>query len=1593
MKETNKLFLVAFLLLAPQALWSQTGQWPVRVPRITQDYACHNCTSPGRGFHAGVDITHALTDCSSNQVPVYPVMSGKVVRTVRGCAQGDRTCGRFFGNHVLIEHRGPSDPSGPLYSLYAHLASVSVNLGDTPGTGTAVGIMGATGDVDACHVHFGMADFQPPHLAAWNYPSNPLPAMGFFGYLDVPYPADDCDKSGQGHGCPDPKDHLGFLPVRLSGTRNVLEGPGLTSKCVTRVESGQTYVRLASYVQGGQEWQFVMLPSDNGPVSDPYGNATCTTGATYGWLAEDTSPPLTGLALKVLGENLDGQGLRVRQQPSSGGTELTKVWDGQLLWSATSPASGAGCTKSWYQISVPPSRANNATTGWICGDYLEFQGGQCVVPTSAGLVWDEKCGTPPPNPEAPQVSTQTASNVAQQSATLNLTVNPKGSSTQIWFDWGTSTSLGKETSPRQSVGAGATTIPASVTLGQLACDTTYYFRARASNGVGGATPGQTLSFRTDACGGGGSPGTQELITNGTFESGNTGWIAQNSFYIDTQPCPYSGSRYAFLAQASGTWADNLIGTLDQVITIPATATAVELSYRYSIQTNDTSTQPKDVLSVWIYNSSGSNALGLLETYSNLDARNGCGSSFYTRDTFNLLQYKGQTVRLRFFGTTDSRAGTPTVFRIDTVSVVATVPQASAPEATTDAADQVTSSSARLNMTVDPNGAETTVWFDLEAGDSSPDDDTEPVVIGGGSQPQSASFGAFGLECGTLYYFRAHASNSQGSDSGSVRSFTTSACAGGPPGADTDPAQSVTQTSASLTADVDPNGLATQAWFAWGTTPSLGQETPRESVGSGTGNVDFTQTLSGLACGTTYYFQNRASNAAGEDFGSILSFDTLPCGSGGPPAQGFFLDFRRQGCSGGEPAVLLWWTAPAGIDDMFTVRRSDGAYTATVDASQGGMAHLVSSLIPGETYSFHVEGTLNGNSVQTNAVTVPVISDECRLPVGAGDLPHLPLVWAGTPFCSGGAASVPVHWTAVGGASSYTLTRFDNVAGQLTPFPGLTGTSLIDGGLVPGAAYEYLLEAAGVGGARRTNLISVFVPSGICGEPSVPGPFSAQVSAPVCVEGKGAMTLSWTTASGAASRPRTYWSDDGFASGVGTTVNSSRILDGLRPGALIKLMVQAESAATPGRYRSVILSQYIPLDICGGGTLPPAVTTAAATYIQDRQALARASVTPNAGSSIAYIEWGTSPSFGSVTPVRNAGDGYRSASLAETLTGLACNTTYYFRGRAANPVGDATPGTTLEFTTKPCAASPPVVTVTATDPSASEQPLASGEFLIQRSGSIAADLAVTYSVGGTATVGQDHTLAGGTVVIPAGAASRTLTVFPLDDAVTEVDETVVVTLQAQPHYQVGSPASATVTVASNEVPGSGGCGSVLVQQPRDEFGGCDASDVGIQWWVAENFRLSGTKTVSCLEVLGYHWPENDPPPASLFDVVLHRAGNDGAPGAVVYEDRGIQARREKTGVVSFGLEEWRFTLELTSPVELAAGDFFAEISGAAPTGGSFCWIGGQRDPVAGVNGMAFRNSSQWSTGTWDLAFKVFEPATGLFVDGFESGTTEKWQHWP
>src|SRR5205823_5507223 len=83
------------------------------------------------------------------------------------------------------------------------------------------------------------------------------------------------------------------------------------------------------------------------------------------------------------------------------------------------------------------------------------------------------------------------------------------------------------------------------------------------------------------------------------------------------------------------------------------------------------------------------------------------------------------------------------------------------------------------------------------------------------------------------------------------------------------------TAAAVTGTVNPSGLATNAWFEWGTSSSLAtfSSTAPQSVGSGTTAVPISVDLTGLATSTTYYYRAAASNGVGTARGPVLNFNT------------------------------------------------------------------------------------------------------------------------------------------------------------------------------------------------------------------------------------------------------------------------------------------------------------------------------------------------------------------------------------------------------------------------------------------------------------------------------------------------------------------------------------------------------------------------------------------------------------------------------------------------------------------------------------------------------------------------------------------------
>jgi serine protease len=251
-------------------------------------------------------------------------------------------------------------------------------------------------------------------------------------------------------------------------------------------------------------------------------------------------------------------------------------------------------------------------------------------------------------------------------------------------------------------------------------------------------------------------------------------------------------------------------------------------------------------------------------------------------------------------------------------------------------------------------------------------------------------------------------------------------------------------------------------------------------------------------------------------------------------------------------------------------------------------------------------------------------------------------------------------------------------------------------------------------------------------------------------------------------------------------------------------------------------------VCGAGMVnalgavnealrPIAAISAPATFAASSMVSLQAGGSAGAcGKTIASYAWSVLSGTGALTSATAA-----TTSILAPATGSTVVQLVVTDGDGRTDTATLTLNTTSSATTAPasagvkaCLTDDATITLAATDASAAEAGADAGVFTITRNGSAANALTVTIAVSGTAVSGTDYAALAGSVVIPAGQSSVTVTVTPLDDLAVESAETVVLALQSGVGYLIGTPASATVTIADNDVAasasqgGGGGGGGTL-----------------------------------------------------------------------------------------------------------------------------------------------------------------------------------------
>lgn len=171
-------------------------------------------------------------------------------------------------------------------------------------------------------------------------------------------------------------------------------------------------------------------------------------------------------------------------------------------------------------------------------------------------------------------------------------------------------------------------------------------------GVEKAFSGISVPAGTETCGGTTPPPTGGALTNGGFESGQTGWTGTSGPITNSTSRPaHSGSWKLWLGGNGTTASENE----SQTFAVPATSTSPTLTYWIRIDTAETTTATQ-------YDRATVQINGVTKhSYSNLSTP----KASYVQKSIDLTAYKGTNVTLRFAATEDSSLQTS--FVIDDVA--------------------------------------------------------------------------------------------------------------------------------------------------------------------------------------------------------------------------------------------------------------------------------------------------------------------------------------------------------------------------------------------------------------------------------------------------------------------------------------------------------------------------------------------------------------------------------------------------------------------------------------------------------------------------------------------------------------------------------------------------------------------------------------------------------------------------------------------------------------------------------------------------------------------------------------------------------------
>ena len=385
---------------------------------------------------------------------------------------------------------------------------------------------------------------------------------------------------------------------------------------------------------------------------------------------------------------------------------------------------------------------------------------------------------------APAVVTGSASALGPTSATVGGTVDPNGSSTGWWIEYGTSSSYGSRTDT-QGAGSGTSPVAVSVRLNGLAAGATYHFRVVAANDLG-TTRGGDRTFRTDpgpsvSTGGvdgitissarlTGSVNPRGRGTTAWFEYGPTvslgirssdqdAGFATSSTSVAAQVAGLQpGTRYYYRAAARND-AGTVVGQTRSFTTSagPLVVTGPPRASGSAVVLTGT-VDPVGRATSWWFELGTTTSYGTTTVVKS--AGSGRGAVAVSESVAGLsagVEYHARLVARSSAATT---RGADVVFRT-----------AGAPVVGRASVSAIGLTRARIAADVASNGLETRVWVELGRGGTFRSR-SATQVIPPGTASAHVSIRVAGLAPGTRYVFRVVAQNGAGTTMGGPATFGT-----------------------------------------------------------------------------------------------------------------------------------------------------------------------------------------------------------------------------------------------------------------------------------------------------------------------------------------------------------------------------------------------------------------------------------------------------------------------------------------------------------------------------------------------------------------------------------------------------------------------------------------------------------------------------------------------------------------------------------------------------------------------------------------------------------------------------------------------------